>query len=110
MGIETPVSTKEILTQWIFGDQNRLDANDTLVLKKNWNKNKCGPHYNWRCDFDNSGSLDASDSSAVTFNWNHPIASNQLSLFTNPYFSTGRRVDILDTGCESLLAAFCAVG
>jgi RHS repeat-associated protein len=88
-------------TSWVSGDVDAdggLDAADVMAFYQSNGKSECDPNYNWRCDVDNSGQVNSTDIDALLRNWNEPIASNQLSLFTNPYFFTGRRVDILDNG------------
>jgi RHS repeat-associated protein len=88
-------------TSWLSGDVDAdggLDAADVMAFYQSNGKSECDSGYNWRCDVDNSGQVNSTDIDALLRNWNEPIASNQLSLFTNPYFFTGRRVDILDNG------------
>ena len=94
-------------TSWVYGDVDAdggLDAADVMAFYQSNGKSECDPSYNWRCDVDNSGQVNSTDIDALLRNWNEPIASNQLSLFTNPHFFQGKRFDALDDGDLELMS------
>gem|GEM_PF-4432423 len=84
---------------WTSGDADAdgdIDGDDVNEFSANFIKSECDAGYNWRCDVDNSGSVDTTEWPAFRRNGSTP--ANQQSYFTNPYYFTGRRVDILDNG------------
>jgi RHS repeat-associated protein len=87
-------------TTWTAGDANAdgdIDSDDLALLQASWYKYECDSAYNWRCDFDNSGKVSGTDALAIS-NRSSSTPAHEQSFFTNPYYFTGRRVDILDNG------------
>jgi RHS repeat-associated protein len=75
-----------------------FDASDRDKLLLSFGKSECDPNYNWRCDFDYSGTVNLSEVFAAVPARYSSTPSNQQSYFTNPYYFTGRRLDVLDDG------------
>jgi|GEM_PF-1237932 len=90
-------------TTWTSGDadadgdvEGDAEGDDMKEFIANFFKSECDAGYNWRCDVDNSGSVDTTEWPAFRRSGSTP--ANQQSYFTNPYYFTGRRVDFLDNG------------
>gem|GEM_PF-5972531 len=84
---------------WTSGDADAdgdIDGDDRDEFSASFFGSECDAGYNWRCDVDNSGSVDTTDWPAFRRSGSTP--ANQQSYFTNPYYFTGRRVDFLDDG------------
>ena len=92
---------------YLSGDFDRdgsLSAGDISVFNDSSGLSECDPNFDWRCDVDYSGLVDSTDSNALIRNFGKGHASNQQSLFTNPYYFTGKRLDILDSGGLELMS------
>jgi RHS repeat-associated protein len=90
---------------WTSGDADAdrdIDAGDLAKLQLSMYKSECDPNYNWRCDIDSSGTVNFTDLGAFIPPRYSSTPANQQSFFTNPYYFTGRRVDLLDNGSLTL--------
>jgi len=90
---------------WTSGDADAdrdIDATDQGLFTTSLFKSECDPNYNWRCDIDNSGAVNFGDMGAFQTGRFSSTPANQQSFFTNPYYFTGRRIDLLDDGSLTL--------
>ena len=95
---------------WTSGDADAdrdIDSADLAEAQLSAYQSECDPNYNWRCDVDNSGTVNFTDYGAFIPPRYNSTPANQQSFFTNPYYFTGRRVDSLDNGSLTLQYSFC---
>jgi RHS repeat-associated protein len=86
---------------WATGDfdaDSYLTTTDIFAFSNAYNTSQCDPNYNWRCDTNYDGYVTFSDVAPLQRLWSKGSIPGQHSRFTNPYYFTSRRLDVLDDG------------
>jgi RHS repeat-associated protein len=86
---------------WTSGDADAdrdIDSGDSGKFMASRLESKCDPNYNWRCDINYDSIVNILDQFPFMPPRYSSTPANQQSFFTNPYYFTGRRVDLFDDG------------